>query len=259
MLHDLFKLKQAFKTYKEKSQVNMLELVADSIKIDGLALRTKYLQEACNVVKRFTASGFSPQSIQLREGQSQTSQHAELTEFEIKALVEVSRRRDRERKERQGELNLRSKQGILSASNKRSASPENNLSGWKVGDAEPAAMQAGQMLVALQQVSKIARKPHWLWRYQRAAVEDKLRNMNSCSAGCGLAGTLCSIVINEMMVAGVAPDSLHMMIMKAVNSTLTLATLVFVYQVFFIIVYPSIFGVICPGILMLNIMLGLSP
>jgi len=86
-------------------------------------------------------------------------------------------------------------------------------------------------LLTCYQARALVRNPQRKWRHSREQVERKIVRAGQLAAVCGLAGTIVSIVLNEMMVAGNDASTTHMTILKAFNSAWCVAAVWWIYQV----------------------------
>jgi hypothetical protein len=212
--YQLYQLKTAFKRCKELRSIEYQDLVADGVRIDRLARQTKYLKEAAEVVERLTAPGLlAPVS----QGSVKTPIYEEpdedkMTAFEFAAL---------------SKLNSFDLQGWKASKLEQTSQTDQIV---PETDGYLSGRQAFEHLILKARM--ITKAPKLQWRFNRILVEQRLVKINLCAAACGITSVLCCILVHELMISGQAPDTVLMMLLKSCSSLSTVATIVFVYQVF---------------------------
>jgi hypothetical protein len=76
--------------------------------------------------------------------------------------------------------------------------------------------------------------PNKMWRRKREIIDIKLRNFGWGAAIAGLSGTLFALIQNELLIKEEPPNSDTMNILKAANSICSVATVVCVFNTYWL-------------------------
>ena len=76
--------------------------------------------------------------------------------------------------------------------------------------------------------------PNKMWRRRREIIDVKLRNFGWGSAIAGLSGTVFALIQNELLIKEEPPNSDTMNILKAANSICSIATVICVFNTYWL-------------------------
>ena len=272
MRREVRKMRAEFKRIQQITSVDFDDLCADTVKIDQIAVRSKHLMKAVEVLHHHTepallsighgpdrASALLPQRPELPLSTSNTEEALSALLPQRPENIEESSLFERRPSFERAAWNAAERKVL-----KEEADVIVKTLGWKrdgaQGKRKDASMQwrmdqvktrcltrslsshlrdkdqtgdrAQDFGDILMQGLYVERNPSLRWRFNRRSVEQRMRQSDMYAAVAGLTGMCVSIFINELMVLGYESGSHIMLGLKIANSAMTLATIICLYQVF---------------------------
>ena len=233
--HQLHVMKQAFRVTKEKSSVDFREMLADGVKIDELALRTKTLCEAVEVVMRRTDPSF---------GSNRANKFQELTEWEKGSMrlakevmrksqkqigdADIAKSQDSAGKSKGGKKLTAVFQMILLQKRQEKKSKIEEIPDLDETPKDPST----NLWLAVKEAAAVSQNPNRLWRRNRESVERFLIHKNFYAALFGVLACVASVIQNELIVRNMDPLTIQMNICKGFTSIFSVASIYFIYKIY---------------------------
>jgi len=203
---ELRKMRNEFKKIKQVTSVDFHDMCADNVKIDQIAVRSKYIMKAAEVIHHHT----EPELLSIGHDPDKASallpQRPKTTE-EL-SLFERGAWNAAERKVQKEEANNEDGKRKYARMQWRIDQVKRQRLTYIVKEKDKTSNPAQDLGSAMMQALVLARNPSRRWRFDRASVESRLRQSDMYAAVAGLTGMCVSIFINELMVWGYEPSSL---------------------------------------------------
>uniref|UniRef100_A0A7S0WHU2 Potassium channel domain-containing protein n=1 Tax=Hemiselmis tepida TaxID=464990 RepID=A0A7S0WHU2_9CRYP len=231
---DMFDLGLKFRHKKRETQVEVEDLAADNSKIDGIALRTKYLETA---VEAIADKLWENEMIKDLSEQHHENARRELSVKSPHALLEPYRPPSPSKLKKLVPQSSFSRKVVarVAAHFADAVDKDRGMTHDELdGDREAEGLERQGTMRGFDGKEPFKFKKGWEWRKKRDIIDRKRRRNGLLSSLFGLLGTAASLVENELLIRNEPAESDVMNILKSINSGCSVMCAICVFNIYWL-------------------------